>query len=163
SPEIRSTLDQLIRHSLDPGNTWRQDYPRYYDVHVYCSLAGGTGSGSFLSLAYLINDLVIAYDWQPRIIGNFVLSTLLTERVMPDFHPYIHANKYAALKEREHLTKLNYKSVMLERADGEPFVFWNNENNDEIPRMQHGPFLHCFLYDRTAEEKSSAPETSIAD
>src|SRR6185295_15454599 len=151
SPGVRLKFDQLIRHSLDANNNWRQNNPRYYYVYLYCSLAGGTGSGSFLPVAYLISDLLTAQGWQPRVIGNLVLSTLLTQHVAPDLHPNIHANTYAALKELEHLMKLNYNSVKLERPDGEPFVFWNNENTDEIPRVRSGPFFHCFLFDRPGE------------
>ena len=92
-----------MRYTLDANNNWRQNNPRYYYVYMYCSLAGGTGSGSFLPVPYLIQDLLMRQGWQPRVIGNLVLSTLLTKKVAPDLHPNIHANTYAALKELEHM------------------------------------------------------------
>jgi hypothetical protein len=132
-------------------------------VYLYCSLAGGTGSGAFLPIGYLIQDILMAQGWQPRVIGNFVLSTMLTGKVAPDLHPNIHANTYAGLKELEHLAKMNYQSVRLERPKGEPFVFWNNENSDEIPHVHRSALFHSFLFDRPSETDIKDLEETLAD
>ncbi|MEE8586665.1 MAG: tubulin-like doman-containing protein, partial [Acidobacteriota bacterium] len=108
SPEIRKRLQHLVADALRPGITWRQSKPPKYNVYIFCTLAGGTGSGSFLPMAYLVQDVIEDIHWQPRLVGNFLLSTLLLEKVGTELHPDIHANTYAALKELEHLTKLDY-------------------------------------------------------
>ncbi len=99
SPAIRQRLSDLVNQALTPGVTWRKQGK--VNVYLYCTLAGGTGSGSFLSLAYLIHDIVERTGWQPRLIGSLLLSTLVTDRVGPELHTNIHANTYAALKELE--------------------------------------------------------------
>ena len=40
SPEIRQRLEEIVRESLRPGNTWRQKKPPKYNVYVFCTLAG---------------------------------------------------------------------------------------------------------------------------
>ncbi len=52
SLEIKQRLKELIAESLRPGITWRA--AEKYNVYLFCTLAGETGSGSFLSIAYLI-------------------------------------------------------------------------------------------------------------
>jgi len=123
SPDIRQRLKELVDGSLRPGITWRQASPPKYNVYLFCTLAGGTGSGSFLSVAYLVDAVIREQNWQPRIIGNLLLSTLVLDKVGPELHPDIHANTYAALKELEHLTKLDYKQVKDEGRTEEPFVY----------------------------------------
>lgn len=66
-----------------------------FNVYVVCSIAGGTGSGMFLDVAFLIKDL---FAGQPvTSIGFLVLPRLFGTEV-----PRIFANGYAALKELEH-------------------------------------------------------------
>jgi hypothetical protein len=77
SLEIRQRLKALVAETLRPGITWRQSIPPKYNVYVFCTLAGGTGSGSFLSVAYLIDALLREQNWQPRIVANLLLSTLM--------------------------------------------------------------------------------------
>ncbi|MBL8213826.1 MAG: hypothetical protein JNK87_24120 [Bryobacterales bacterium] len=162
SPSIRTNLENLVRYTLDPSNNWRTKTRAYY-VYLFASLGGGTGSGSFLPVAYLIQDILRHLDKQPRVIGNFVLSTMLTHKVQPDLHLDIHANTYAALKELEHMMKLGYPSVQLERPEGEEYVFWNNENATEIPKLKSSPFFHAFLFDRPSENAVRDVEVTIAD
>lgn len=162
SPGIRSKLENLVRYTLDPNNSWRTKTKSYY-VYLYASLAGGTGSGSFLTVAYLIQDILASFDKQPRVIGNFVLSTMLTHKVQPALHLNIHANTYAALKELEHMMKLGYQSVQTERPGGEEYVFWNNENSSEIPKVKTSPLFHGFIFDRPSENDIRDVEITLAD
>src|SRR3954469_12768723 len=128
SPEIRERLRQLVQESLRPGITWRQGVPPKYNVYLVCTLAGGTGSGSFLPMAYLLQAVISELNWQPRVVGNLLLSTLMLEKNAPELHPDIHANTYAALKELEWLTKLDYKQVKDEGRTSEPFVYCRDVN-----------------------------------
>lgn len=164
SPEIRQRLEQIIKASLRPGITWRQKSPQKYNVYVFCTLAGGTGSGAFLSVAYLVNDVLRQTNWEPRVIGNLLLSTLMVDIVGPELHPDIHANTYAALKELEHLTKLDYTQVQEEEGrTSEPFAYWRNDNDRRVPTVSTRPFFLAFLFDRPPHLGLPDAQAAIAD
>lgn len=163
SPEIRQRLQQIVKENLRPGITWRQSTPPKYNVYVFCTLAGGTGSGAFLSVAYLIDAVIREQNWQPRVIGNLLLSTLMLDTVGPELHPDIHANTYAALKELEHLTKLDYKQVKEEGRTSEPFAYWRDDNSREVTRVRSRPFFLGFLFDRPPHLGLPDAQAAIAD
>jgi hypothetical protein len=165
SPHVRERMKQLVKDSLLAGVTWRETGAKNYNVYIYCSLGGGTGSGSFLSMAYLMRNLIEeeTKDWEPVIISNLLLSTLLTDVVPKKQHPDIHANTYAALKELEHMTKLNYKK---ERASGrqrEQFAYWNDDNAADVPEVRGAPFFLSFIYDKPSNFSLHNYESAIAD
>jgi len=163
SPTIKQRFVDLVTDLLRPGVTWRQKEPPKLNVYLYCTLAGGTGSGSFLSAAYLIDEVIRAQQWQPRLIANLLLSTLLTDDVGPELHPDIHANTYAALKELEHLTKLDYDQVKQAGRTSEPFVYLRNETGREPTRVDHRPFFLTFILDRAPHLGLRHPWEAIAD
>jgi hypothetical protein len=163
SAEIRQRLKALVAETLRPGVTWRQITPPKYNVYVYCTLAGGTGSGNFLSVAYLVDALIREQNWQPRLVGNLLLSTLMLDKVGPELHPDIHANTYAALKELEHLTKLDYDQVKREGRTTEEFVYWRNENARDVQRVQARPFFLSFIFDRPPHLSLPDVETAVGD
>jgi Tubulin like len=164
SPTIAQRLQQLVSDTLAPGITWRQSNPKNYNVYIYCTLAGGTGSGAFLSMAYLIHKVIgDTNEWQPRVVSNLLLSTLMTDVVGKDLHPDIHANTYAALKELEHMTKLNYKQERETGRSKEPFAFWNDENASKVSEVDSAPFFLSFIYDRPADFSLPSVEPVIAD
>jgi len=162
SPIIRKRLKEIVDDILAPGITWRQAGDFY--VYVFSSLAGGTGSGSFLSMGYLIGDVIRnAGDWQPRVVANLMLSTLLLDVVGKDLHPDIHANTYAALKELEHLTKLNYKQAREEGRTSEEFAFWHDDSSDRVTRIESAPFFLSFIFDRPSNFALGPYEAVVAD
>ena len=163
SPEIKQRLEELVAENLRPGVTWRQANPKKYYVYVFCTLAGGTGSGSFLSTAYLIENIIKAQGWEPRIIGNLMLSTLLLDKVGPELHGDIHSNSYAALKELEHLSKLGYKQVKDEGRTSEEFVYYKNENSNEVMEVDSRPFFLSFVLDKPPHVSLPDTEAAIAD
>lgn len=147
SPQIRERFTQILRHLLEADNTFRLGQPPTIYVYLYATLAGGTGSGCFLCSAYLLQDVIRSLHWRPRVIGNFLLSTTLLNKVAPDLHQDIHANTYAALKELEHLTKIQYPDVAKDLPNGETFVYWNNQSSTELPRVKTAPFYYSSIYD----------------
>lgn len=163
SAEIRQRLRQIVVESLRPGITWRQSSPPKYNVYLFCTLAGGTGSGSFLPLAYLVEEVIREQEWQPRVVGNLLLSTLMIDKVGPELHPDIHANTYAALKELEHLTKLDYPQVKREGRTHEDFVYCRDENRREVQRVRSRPFFIAFLFDRPPHLGLPDVQAAIAD
>ena len=163
SPDIRERLRHLVLESLRPGITWRQSHPPKYNVYLVCTLAGGTGSGSFLPMAYLIQSVIAEQYWQPRVIGNLLLSTLMLDKNAPELHPDIHANTYAALKELEHLTKLDYSQIRREGRTAEPFVYCRNGNSSRITKVTTRPFFLSFIFDRPAHVAVHDVEATVAD
>jgi hypothetical protein len=163
SLEIRQRLREVVLDTLKPNITWRQSAQAKYNIYLYCTLAGGTGSGSFLSVAYLVDALVREQNWTPRVIANFLLSTLMLDKVGPELHPGIHANAYAALKELEHLTKLDYKQVRDEGRTSEEFVYCRDENRREVPRVTGRPCFLSFILDRPPHLALPDAEAVIAD
>lgn len=163
SPDIRRHLGRLVEDALRPGIAWRQSRPPKYEVYMFCTLAGGTGSGSFLPMAYLVSALIRGQNWQPRVIGNLLLSTLMLDKVAPEQHPDIHANTYAALKELEHLTKLDYPQVRRGGRTEEEFAFWRDENDRRIPTVSSRPFFLSFLFDRPPHLGLPDVEAAVAD
>jgi hypothetical protein len=148
SPSIREKLDELIRNTLRADNPFRQNKPAQVFIYLYCGLGGGTGSGSFLPVSYLLQSIVRGMQWEPRILSYLVLSTLLTKKVAPDLHQDIHANSYAALKELEHLTKLDYPETQVDRPGGEQFVYINDEKEQSLPTVRNRPFYLSLIVDR---------------
>lgn len=163
SPDIRRRIDELVADLLRPNNPWRQQRPPKINVYLFCSLAGGTGSGSFLSAAYLIDEVIRERHWQPRLIANLLLSTLLTDKVGPELHADIHANTYAALKELEHLTKLDYDQIKQTGRTSDSFVYCRDEHADNIPRVTQRPFFMTFIMDRPPHLGLPRAEQAIAD
>jgi len=163
SQEIRQRLKDLVDASLSPGVTWRQSSPPKFNVYIFCTLAGGTGSGSFLSLAYLVDAVIREQHWQPRVIGNLLLSTLMLDKVGPELHADIHANTYAALKELEHLTKLDYKQVKDEGRTEEAFVYCRDPHSRDTPKVKARPFFLAFILDRPTHLGLPDAEAAIAD
>ena len=164
SLEIRQRLKELVTESLRPGITWRQSTPPKFNVYLFCTLAGGTGSGSFLSTAYLIDAVLREQNWQPRVVANLLLSTLMLDKVGPELHPDIHANTYAALKELEHLTKLDYAQVKREQGRTyDEFVYCRDENNRAVQKVYSRPAFISFIFDRPPHLGLPDAEAAIAD
>lgn len=159
SLEIKQRLKELVAESLRPGITWRSGDK--YNIYLFATLAGGTGSGSFLSMAYLVDALLREHNLQARIVANLLLSTLMLDKVGPELHPDIHANTYAALKELEHLTKLDYPKASQEGRN--VFVYCRDENTRDIQRVGTRPFFLSFIFDRPPHLGLPDAEAAIAD
>lgn len=79
----------LDRHGMEVEGSNR------FNVYIVCSIAGGTGSGTFLDMAFLVKDM---FAGQPvTSVGFLVLPRLFGTEV-----PRVFANSYAALKELEY-------------------------------------------------------------
>lgn len=165
SRTIQDRLEQVMKRMLQPDLPARVQAPAEFFVHVYCTVAGGTGSGAFLPMAYLVRDAINQAgggDWQPHIYGNLLLSTLAVQQVDQALHPDIHANAYAALKELEHLTQLNYEKVNVTRPN-EPFSYRQDAQRSEPLTVDAGPFFNTFVYDTSTITDQNDTEGMIAD
>jgi hypothetical protein len=110
----------LDRHGMEVEGSNR------FNVYFVFSIAGGTGSGMFLDLAFLVKDI---FAGQPvTSVGFLVLPRLFGSEV-----PRIFGNSYAALKELEHYNYENQFSV---------------EWPDRVARSIAPPaFNYCYLID----------------
>lgn len=109
-----------------------QDQLNLPHIFIVSSLAGGTGSGTFLDIAcHLRNRL----EDQARIIGIFVMPSVFEEDIPSLLQQRrIKANSYAALKELEHFQSGN--------------VFRTRFPEQGPIELEGGIFTHVFLIDR---------------
>ncbi len=101
-PEVLASLEQAVGHSFSIDARFR-DQDKAPMVHIYASLAGGTGSGAFLPLAYLLHDLFRMHS-RPLVVGSFVLPAVFRRAGLPAQQlDKVMANGYAALMELEYM------------------------------------------------------------
>ncbi len=136
---IQQRIAQLIGQARDPGATARMaqrgitvDNQKVW-VYVIASLAGGTGSGAFLDLGYLLRDL--------NMKGVETMAFL----VMPSAFDYLpgskdrlKANAYASLMELEHYESLTVRGMAFDDR-------WANHRPPQ--HITQSPFTRVFLID----------------
>jgi hypothetical protein len=115
---------------------------------LVCSLAGGTGSGTFLDAAFLIRKLATEQNFRPDITGLLCLSSLFAN----DPKDRRFANSYAALKELEYY---NYTPVAGSRdieTDESDAIAMHKFTEQWAPGYPEAPvngppFNTCYLID----------------
>lgn len=92
---IGAAISELGRHDN------REGFDGQVNTMMVGSLAGATGSGSFLQIAALINDIAVKRNVETSIFGLFIMPDVFVRSgVLPLGQiPNILANGYAALKE----------------------------------------------------------------
>jgi hypothetical protein len=152
-------VEKIVQSKVNNLNSWEQDQNPDYEAMggavniVFCfSVAGGTGSGTFLDMAYLIknclNNTAVefrsqAYVILPEIFDKVIKSPLSKKRIW--------SNSYGALRELEFFMEDKYKADielldnnrMTIPVDGAPFnlVHLISDKNskgtdyDEIPHI----------------------------
>jgi hypothetical protein len=154
--KITSMLDMATRRE----NPWRDNEHRVVNVCLYASVAGGTGSGGFLPMAYLLKDLVRDHGWgRPNLVATLSMPSTFLDRVERQLHDDIQANGYAALKELELLTKLGYQGHPDEMA----FHYDPDANSDRRRTIHERPFSLTYVVDKPAEISLERYEHAIAD
>jgi hypothetical protein len=94
-PRVRTAIGRLARHD------GRDPFQGTMNVFVVGSLAGGTGSGSFLPITLLIESILRESGANPSVNGFFLLGDIFvnTGKVPVRQLPNVQANTYAALAE----------------------------------------------------------------
>lgn len=158
---IRRKLTRLLDDATGRENPWRDNEDRVVQVMLYASVAGGTGSGGFLPMAYLLRDAVRDNGWgRPNVVGVLTLPTTFLEKVKPQLHADIMANGYAALKELEYMTRqLGYAGGL------GSMEFHYDPGNREVAKQQvdERPFSLCYLVDRPDRVSIERYEHAVAD
>jgi hypothetical protein len=100
--------DEYKGFNIDPGTQF---------VYVICSLCGGTGSGMFLDIAYLLRKIIGVDPSTRRFVGMFVMPEVY-EPVVENAHlKRIYANSYAALRELDYLMNSPRRSYNIRGKD----------------------------------------------
>ncbi len=149
-----TTAANTARHHDNP---YRKNNPPHFNVFIYGSIAGGTGSGSFVPMAYLVKDIISKQGWIPKVWGTLIMPSLFLNDVPGALHSDINANGYAALKELEHLMKLGAEGSMEQEA------FHYNPNAKHAPHVEDKPYDFVYLADKPTMFEIGAYKNAIAD
>ncbi len=152
---FRRLLEELKSH--EHGHR-RLDTSEIRIVLCY-SVAGGTGSGSFLPLAYTLRDQARALG-NPTMIGVCVLPAVFEDKTGANKDGTF-ANSYAALKEVEHLMKLGSPESAFYPTDGIQFHYDPSDESKRVVRER--PFEFMYLIDKPETFTVSNPVAAAAD
>ncbi len=155
--KIVQRFKSAINDSLDHEIPYRQNEPPHFDVFVYGSVAGGTGSGSFLPIAYLMKELIRDVNWIPQLIGNLMMPSLFLNKVPRTLHADINANGYAALKELEHLMKLGTEGGLRSEE------FHYNPQRRHQTEVEEKPYDFVYIADKPSTFEIEEYKNAIAD
>lgn len=139
-PKLRRLVEELKTHD----NGYRRMEPREVRVVIAYSVAGGTGSGAHLAMAYLMRDIV-AEVGSPTVIGVAVLPTVFDHFVGVN-RDGTAANGYAALKETEYLMRLGAPQSPFFPKNGITFHYDGSDPNKRVVRTK--PFDFLYLIDK---------------
>lgn len=136
-PEVMTALEHAVGQSFSIDARFR-DQEKSPMVHIYASLAGGTGSGAFMPLAYLLYDLFREHR-RPQVVGTFVLPAVFRRAGLPTQQlDKIMANGYAALMELEY---------MQAATDSDPVEFQYDPRVKERQVVKRRAFDQVYMID----------------
>lgn len=136
---IKNAISELLDVAAGEGNI--------IEVHIVCSLAGGTGAGSFLQVAYFVRELLIRSGINnPKVLGYFMLGDIFLKDPSINISDStkitnILSNTYACLKELNGIFELpENKEIEFE------YGYFTNPPY-KITKNNATPFTQCFLCD----------------
>lgn len=100
--------DEYKGFAIEPGTQF---------IYIICSLCGGTGSGMFLDIAYMLRKLVGVDPSTRRFVGMLVLPEVYESVVENQHLKRINANTYAALRELDFLMNSPMRSYKIRGKD----------------------------------------------
>ena len=158
---IRRKVQSILEQMTARDNPWRDNEDRVVRVVIFGSIAGGTGSGGFLPMAWLLRKWVEDNGWgRPNVVAVMSMPTTFYTRVRHELHKDIAANGYAALKELEYLTRqLGYAGG----ADELEFHFEPGALDAGGTTLRERPFTVVNLVDRPDELSIERYEHAVAD
>lgn len=151
-------IDNSIRRLLktDPQRHEGNDIK----VHIICSLAGGTGAGSFLQTAYYVKDVMRSLNIDaPKILGYFVLGDVLCHDTDAGLNEKqkenTRANTYACMKE---LTAFINKDTSQSIKNIE-FEYKIGQRDIGIPTCD--PYDLCYMIDFTNSDGTNIGDMEV--
>ncbi|MFP4599421.1 MAG: tubulin-like doman-containing protein [Persicimonas sp.] len=154
-PRFRRLFEQMKSH--EHGHR-RLDSSEIRIVMCY-STAGGTGSGSHLSLAYTLRDQARELG-KPSVIAVSVQPAVFEDKTGANKDGTF-ANGYAALKEVEHLMKLGSPESRFYPEDGIEFHYDPSDTSKR--RVNQQPFDFCYIIDKPESYSVENPIDAAAD
>ncbi len=136
--DLTRQLTDLVTSMTAHGHGMR-DVGAAMQAFVYFSVAGGTGSGAFLPFAYLLRDILA--DKRARTFGFAILPDAFEDKVGMNRDGTL-ANGYAALKELEHLMRLDAQ------AQPDEVTFHYDPRNKSKTTVTQRPYELVYLVDR---------------
>ncbi|MBW2522965.1 MAG: hypothetical protein JRI23_02255 [Deltaproteobacteria bacterium] len=150
-PEVFTALERIVGESFSIDARFR-DVDKFPMVHIYASLAGGTGSGSFLPVALLAAELFRPHK-RPIVVGSFVLPAVFKRAGLPAQQlDKIMANGYAALMELEH---------MQAASEEEPVPFQYDPRSKELQSVGRRAFDQIYLVDDIGAKREVITDTRL--
>lgn len=154
-PRFRRLLESLKNHEhghrrLDSSET---------RIVLCFSVAGGTGSGSFLTIAYMLRDQARALG-KASLIGVSVLPGVFEDKTGANKDGTF-ANGYAALKEAEHLMRLGAPESRFFPTTGLDFHY--DPSDESKRRVRDKPFDFIYLIDKPESFSVQDPVAACAD
>lgn len=154
-PRFRRLLESLKSH--EHGH--RRLDSREIRIVICYSVAGGTGSGSHLTIAYMLRDQAKALG-KPYIIGVSVLPGVFEDKTGTNKDGTF-ANGYAALKENEHLMKLGAPESRFFPDSGLEFHY--DPSDESKTHVREKPFEFLYLIDKPENFTVTEPIAAAAD
>lgn len=152
---FRRLLEDLKSHEL--GHR-RLDSEEIRIVICY-SVAGGTGSGCHLPLAYMLRDQASELG-KPRLIGVAVLPAVFEDKTGIN-RDGTFANGYAALKETEYLMKLGAPESRFYPEEGIDFHY--DPSDVSKLKVRQSPFEFVYVIDKPQSFTVPDPVQAAAD
>ena len=120
-------------------------------IHIVTSLAGGTGAGSFLQVAYYVKDAMRALGaLAPKINGYFILADVLCDEMGSTFgkdqRENVRSNTYACIKELMAFSD----SARRDGLQTMLFEYKLGQRNKKLPDQP--PYDTCFMIDFTGSK-----------
>ena len=138
---IEKVRSELTKAKMGlPGNS-------SVDVHIFSGLSGGTGSGTFLDVCYMVRSLANEFDGI-TMFGYFFLPDV-NEANVQDLQTknYIPVNGYAAMQELDYCMRLsNNGGKFTQRYAGNKTIEWDEP-----------PVNMCHLISATTKDGSFIP------
>ncbi|MBW8875709.1 MAG: hypothetical protein JF614_12160 [Acidobacteria bacterium] len=154
-PKFRRLLEDLKSHELGHRRLDSQEIR----IVICYSVAGGTGSGCHLPIAYLLRDLASELG-KPRLIGVAVQPAVFEDKTGIN-RDGTFANAYAALKETEYLMKLGAPDSRFFPEEGLAFHYDPSDVSKRIVRQP--PFEFVYIVDKPQSFTVPDPVEAAAD
>jgi hypothetical protein len=157
--QLLAGLRKLFADVKEHSHGHRKMEPGVIRIVIAYSIAGGTGSGSHLPMAYAVRDLCKEFA-KPELIGVAVMPSVFAEKVGAN-KDGIYANGYAALKETEHLMKLGAPEALAYPKDGVEFHYYPADPSRT--HVKDKPFEFLYVVDLPKSYHISEVEKAAGD
>ena len=142
SNEFKNKISNLV-------STARKNLPGGADINIliFTGLGGGTGSGTFLDVCYIVNEALTQMNLygQAQICGFFFMPDVNLDKVDTDIvRTYIQVNGFAAMKELDYC--MNFEK------NGDE---WNQQYNGFTVKTSEPPVKLAHLVTATAADGST--------